>query len=231
MWLKVLVIVVFVLAASLAGALVYGAFRWEASTQELRARLEAARVPVQPQIVHFRELDGLPAPVQRYFRNVLEDGQPMVAGVHVRHSGTFNIGETTDQWKPFTSDQRVVTQRPGFDWNGRVVVVPGLPVRVHDAYVAGEGILHAALFGLFSLVNLRGTGDVAKGELMRFFAEAAWYPIALLPSQGVRWEKVDDHSARWRATYSVCAKHRDYSRASGAQVKWSRWSSRCNSCR
>jgi hypothetical protein len=91
------VIVVFVLAASLAGALVYGAFRWEASTQELRARLEAARVPVQPQIVHFRELDGLPAPVQRYFRNVLEDGQPMVAGVHVRHSGTFNIGETTDQ--------------------------------------------------------------------------------------------------------------------------------------
>jgi len=46
MWLKVLVIVVLVLAASLAGALVYGAFRWEASTQELRARLEAARVPV-----------------------------------------------------------------------------------------------------------------------------------------------------------------------------------------
>ncbi len=169
--------------------------------------------------------------MQRYFRKVLEDGQPMVAGVHVRHSGTFNMGETTDQWKPFTSDQRVVTQRPGFDWNGRVVVVPGLPVRVHDAYVAGEGILHAALFGLFSLVNLLGTGDVAKGELMRFFAEAAWYPIALLPSQGVRWEKVDDHSARWRATYSVCAKHRDYSRASGAQVKWSRWSSRCNSCR
>jgi hypothetical protein len=30
---------------------------------------------------------------------------------------------------------------------------------------------------------------------MRFFAEAAWYPTALLPSQGVRWEAVDDHSA------------------------------------
>ncbi|MCY1376266.1 hypothetical protein D9M69_637440 [compost metagenome] len=30
---------------------------------------------------------------------------------------------------------------------------------------------------------------------MRFFAEAAWYPTALLPSQGVRWTAVDDHSA------------------------------------
>ena len=31
---------------------------------------------------------------------------------------------------------------------------------------------------------------------MRFFAEAAWYPTALLPSQGVQWESVDDASAR-----------------------------------
>ena len=105
------------------------------------------------------------------------------------------MGETTDNWRPFTSDQRVVTQRPGFDWDGRVAVVPGLPMRVHDAYVAGEGILHASLLGLFLVVDMRGGGDVAEGELMRFFAEAAWYPTALLPSQGVRWEAVDDHSA------------------------------------
>jgi hypothetical protein len=152
-------------------------------------------VPVRPNTVDFRELEGLPAPVQRYFRAVLKEGQPMVAGVRVRHTGTFNMGETTDQWKPFTSDQKVVAQRPGFDWNGRVAMMPGLPVRVHDAYVAGEGILHASLLGLFPVVDMRGTGDVAEGELMRFLAEAAWYPTALLPSQGVRWEAVDDRSA------------------------------------
>jgi hypothetical protein len=119
----------------------------------------------------------------------------MVVGVRVRHTGTFNMGETTDQWKPFNSDQQVVTQRPGFDWNGRVSMMPGLPVRVHDAYVAGEGTLHASVLGLFTVVDMRGTRDVAEGELMRFFAEAAWYPTALLPSQGVRWEALDDHSA------------------------------------
>jgi hypothetical protein len=30
---------------------------------------------------------------------------------------------------------------------------------------------------------------------MRFLAEAPWYPTALLPSQGVRWEPVSDTSA------------------------------------
>lgn len=88
-----------------------------------------------------------------------------------------------------------VTQRPGFDWNGRVAMMSALPVRVHDAYVAGEGILHASLLGLFSVVDMRGTKDVAEGELMRFLAEAAWYPTALLPSQGVRWEAANDRSA------------------------------------
>ena len=74
-------------------------------------------------------------------------------------------------------------------------MLPGLPVRVHDSYAASEGVLHASLLGLFTVADMRGTGDVAEGELMRLFAEAAWYPTALLPSQGVRWEAAGDHSA------------------------------------
>ena len=194
--LKILVIAVSVIVIAVAAAVVYGAFRWNAGTRELRARLEAARTPVEPHVVSFHELEGLPAPVQRYFRTVLKDGQPMVSGVRMQHRGTFNMSETSERWKPFNSDQRVITRRPGFDWDGRVAMMPGLSVRVHDAYVAGEGILHAALLGLFSVVNLRGTDEVAEGELMRFFAEAAWYPTALLPSQGVRWDEVDLRSAR-----------------------------------
>src|SRR5918998_36539 len=193
--LRAFITSVLALAVVLVGIWLYGAYRWNVGTKELRARLDAARVPVRRQTVDFRELEGLPAPVERYFRLALKEGQPMVTDVRVQHRGTFNMGETTDQWKPFTSDQQVVTQRPGFDWDGRVALMPGLPVRVHDAYVAGEDILHASLLGAFSVVNMRGGGDVAEGELMRFFAEAAWYPTALLPSQGVRWEAVDDRSA------------------------------------
>ena len=68
-------------------------------------------------------------------------------------------------------------------------------MHVHDAYIGGEGMLHASLFGLVSVANLRGTPDMAQGELLRWLAEAAWYPTALLPSQGVQWQAVDDRSA------------------------------------
>lgn len=177
-------------------AVAFGAVRWSRQTRQLRARLEAARVPVQPRTIDFDQLTGLPAPVQAYFRTVLREGRPMVAGVRVHHRGSLNLGDTTARWRPFLSDQRVVTRRPGFHWDARVRMMPGVTVRVHDAYVAGEGVLQAALLGLLPVADLRGSREIAEGELMRFFAEAAWYPTALLPSQGVRWEAVDARSAR-----------------------------------
>lgn len=33
---------------------------------------------------------------------------------------------------------------------------------------------------------MANTPELARGELMRFFAEAAWYPTALLPNQGLQ---------------------------------------------
>lgn len=195
-WIKLLAGVVALLVLVAIGLSVHGASRWAEATGALLAHIEAARVVPSPPRFDTGELAGLPPPVQRYFRAVLKDGQPIVAAVSVEHAGSFNMGTATDNWKPFTSRQRVVTQRPGFVWDAIVKVSPGLPVFVHDAYLAGEGLLHPSLLGLFSLMELRGSGDVAHGELMRFFAEAAWYPTALLPSQGVQWQAVDDSSAR-----------------------------------
>jgi Family of unknown function (DUF6920) len=196
LWLKLVAGALALLAIAYAAAATYGAWRWEAGTRGLRARLESMRRPVQPARFDARELDGLPPPVQRYLRAALTDGQPMVAAVRIAHAGTFNMSEAGEQWKPFTSTQRVITRRPGFDWDARITLLPGLPVRAHDAYLAGGGLLHATLLGLVTLAELHGTPALAQGELMRYLAEAPWYPTALLPSQGVRWEAVDDASAR-----------------------------------
>jgi hypothetical protein len=196
MWLTMILFVIPMLMTIIAVALVYGSSRWQSASKEMHTKLEVARRPIGSKTYSSDELNGLPTPVQRYFRAVLKDGQPIVSAVSVEHAGTFNISENGEQWKPFTSTERVITQRPGFDWEGRIVMMPGLTLRVHDAYIAGEGILHATLFGLVSLVNLRGTTDIAQGELMRFLAETIWYPTALLPSQGVHWEAVDNTSAK-----------------------------------
>lgn len=178
------------------GLTAWGVVRWNAAARDLTARLDAARTPATPSRYDARELEGLPAPVQRYFRAVLQDGQPIVTAARVEHTGSFNMSTSGEQWKPFTSVQQVVTRRPGFVWDARIALLPGLAVHVHDAYVAGNGLLRAAIAGLVTMADLRGGGELARGELMRFFAEAAWYPTAFLPSQGVRWEAVDDRSAR-----------------------------------
>jgi hypothetical protein len=196
MWMKLGVSLLLLLAASALALAWFGPRIWARETELLRRALAAARVAPEQTSVDFGELHSLPEPVQRYFRKVLKHGQPVILGARLRHDGGFNISETGEAWKPFTSQQVVVTRRPGFDWDARITMFPGVAVHVHDAYVAGEGILHAALFGLFTVADLRGTADIAAGELMRFLAEAAWYPTALLPSQGVRWQGVNDHSAQ-----------------------------------
>ncbi|HRD92844.1 MAG TPA: hypothetical protein PL117_06175 [Accumulibacter sp.] len=190
-----LLTIVFVAVLTFVGISIVGAVRWAAATRALRTGLDAARQAVLPARFDARELVGLPDPVQRYFRLALTVGQPLLRALVVEHSGSFNIARSGDNWKPFTSGQRVCMRRPGFLWDARVTVAPGVTVHVHDAYVAGEGTLHPALLGLFPLGRVHGRGAIAEAELMRFLAEAACYPTALLPSQGVFWQAVDSHSA------------------------------------
>ena len=183
-------------AVILTAFFLYASFLWEAETERMRRVLKGGRTPVTPKTYDPEELKGLPDMVQRYFKTVLTAGQPMIAAATVEHTGTFNIAESGEKWQRFTSDQLVITRHPGFDWDARIQMLPGIEVRVHDAYIAGEGIMHAALLGLVPLAKMRGASEMARGQLMRYFAEAAWYPTALLPSQGVTWEALDQSSAR-----------------------------------
>lgn len=194
--LKWIAIVIAGFGAAYASAFALGAWRWTGTTRDLVARLDAGRVP--PSIARYSpdELTGLPAPVQRYFRAVLTDGQPIVTAVTLTQSGMFNLGKTADQWKPFTATQRFTTARPGFVWDANIAMAPGVPVRVVDAFVAGSGLLRPTILGLYAMGTLQGTGEIARGELLRHFAESVWFPTALLPSQGVVWQAVDDLSAQ-----------------------------------
>lgn len=183
------------LLASLWGAAVWGRKRWAAGSEKIRSELEAHRVHPVPEFFSAQALDALPAAVKRYFQTVLTDGQPIIAGATVAHEGVLNMSETQTSWKPFTSTQRVITRRRGFDWDARVRVLPGVAVLIHDTYVAGRGHVQASMLGLYSMADLVDSPDLNRGELMRFFAEAVWYPTALLPSQGVHWTAIDDNAA------------------------------------
>jgi uncharacterized protein DUF6920 len=195
-WAQMIRLVLLGALVFLGGSVLYGAWRWRNQTEQLRARLHAARSPIAQLTYSSRELEGLPGPVQRYLRAVLKDGQPIIGIARFKHTGMFNMGETTPNWRGFSSSQIVTTRPPGFDWDGRVRMAPGLNAFVHDAYVSGEGLLHARLLGLVTVADVRGTPQAAEGELLRYLAETIWYPTALLPGQGVCWTEMHESSAR-----------------------------------
>ncbi len=196
-WLGVGVVVLTVLALGLRAV---GVARWAALIRSHTRVLEAGSVGVPGRLpsasrYDAHELEGLPAPVQRYFRTVLNDGQPIIAAATIEMTGRMNLSASAEQWKPFTSQQRVITRRPGFLWNAQIAMFPGVSARVEDSYIAGQGRLMAKLLGLLTVAKAQGDGEIARGEFMRYFAESPWYPTALLPSQGVCWEAVDDACA------------------------------------
>lgn len=194
---RTLFVLAAVAAAGFVALAIWGSARWRAGTAALVARLDASVQPSPASPGLEGELAGLPPPVQRYFRRVLPAAAPIVRSARLVHEGEFNLAtDGTVRWKPFASIQEVRMARPGFVWHARVFAAPGVAVQVHDAYIAGEGLLQAALLGLVTVAEQRGTGDFARDELLRWLAEAAWYPTALLPSQGVRWEGVDAQRAR-----------------------------------
>ncbi|MGL5016561.1 MAG: DUF6920 family protein [Luteolibacter sp.] len=191
------IIFALVLGALLYGGVVaFGAWRWNEATRVLVARLDAADASGGIKRYDVREIADLPAPVRPYFERALTDGQPILRSLDLSLEGMFNMSLEAPQWKPFTSTQHVVANRPGFVWNARIAMFPGLTVRVHDAYVAGEGLLRPSILGLYSLGGVQGEGEIAQGELMRWLAECVWYPTALLPGRGVEWKAVDATSAQ-----------------------------------
>lgn len=186
----VLLVVAFAVARSA------GRRRASRRTRALAARLESARVPAASLPIDVRALDELPAPVARYLRQALPAGARRMRAVTFAHRGELDLGTDRPRWRPFESYQRVIVCRPGFVWSARVSMLPGLPVYVHDALVEGEGLLAPSLLGLIDLDACRDRGELARGELMRFVAEAVWYPTAFLPGEGARWTAIDERHAQ-----------------------------------
>lgn len=84
-------------AGTVAAALAVGVAsrRWhEATERETHQMTRRAARPVGA--VSFEALESLPAPVARYFRTVLLDGQPRIRSARLAQTGRFRSRESAD---------------------------------------------------------------------------------------------------------------------------------------
>ncbi|KAA3437119.1 DUF6544 family protein [Rufibacter hautae] len=141
------------------------------------------------------QLVGLPAPVQRYFKHVLKEGQPYINHVRLRHVGQFKT-DLKKGWVDIKGEQYFTAPTPGFIWIGTTAFFTA-----RDMFLNGQGSLKVKLFSLLQVAE--GTGPTYdEGELLRWLGESAWFPTNLLPTKNLSWSHIDENTARLRFTYN-----------------------------
>ena len=196
MWLKTFLIALGAFFVGLVATLFISKSRLDRENARLVDELLADAGPESDRVFRLEDLVRLPEPVQRYLAHVLTEGQPHLRTVRLRQSGEFLMGDAAGAWKPFTATQHFTVDPPGFVWDAGIKMAPLLPVRVVDAYQAGEGALRAKILSVVSVVDAGPGPEMNSGELMRYLAETVWFPTALLPGGGVGWQSIDEVSAR-----------------------------------
>jgi hypothetical protein len=126
----------------------------------------------------------LPAPVRRYFQAVLGDQAPRIESLVVCGRARANFGF----WLPLR--YRLV-HRPGYEFERYMEVTWfGLPVlKAIDRYVDGVGMTGP--------VGKAAIGPaIDQGANMVLWAEAPLMPSLWLTDSRIRWEAIDDTTAR-----------------------------------
>lgn len=93
---------------------------------------------------------------------------------------------------PFTATHELHVGELAFRWRARFPVAPLVALRVLDAYEGGVGRLEARVLGV-PVMRQRGP-DVDRGEAIRYLAELAWGPHAMLANPSLDWRELDGGS-------------------------------------
>jgi len=189
--LRIVLIVLAVVAAVAAALLLGSRVLFERRIdREIDALLADAR-RATPRIVTERDLEALPAPVQRWLRgsNVLGTGVPST--VRLRQDGQFQLEGRG--WMPFSAEQYFTIDPPGFLWKASFRMAPMLSVAGRDRYRSGEGSIEMRVLSLAPVANESG-GGLNQGAMLRFLGEIQWFPAAALADY-IRWDGVDPDTA------------------------------------
>jgi len=140
-------------------------------------------------------LDPLPPIVQRYLRMALPHGIPESSEITLTQRGAMRLKEGSLHWLPFSASERLGVNPPGFVWRARFRFGPLITATVVDQYLDGIGSINARLWGVIPLVHPQPDQHLNEGALLRYLAEATWFPVALLPSVHLQWQAAGNLSA------------------------------------
>lgn len=164
----------------------------------------------------------LPEPARRYFLYTIQPGTPLLPVAEIEMRGQFGLGNKAEpRYLPMEARQ-ILAAPEGFVWTMRTR--GGMPVSGSDS---GSWTRFRILW-LIPVARAGGNPDHTRSAFGRYVAEAAfWTPAALLPGPGVRWEAVDENTARVTVRHGALEQALDVSVGPDGQpklVSFKRWS-------
>lgn len=166
---------------------------------EYRASIrERAAQAGSPPLVTEADLEPLPQPVRTYLRVAGVVGQPRVD--HFRAEWRGRIRATADDpWMEFTAEQHNFIGEPA-----RYFLMDatrgGLPVDVFHVFQGEAATMRVRLLSMFPIVDVSGP-ELTRAEVVTLLNDLSLLAPAALIETSIRWEPIDDHSAR--AEYTV----------------------------
>lgn len=149
-------------------------------------------------IIEEADINSLPSSVQKWleFSQVL--GKERIATIKVDQKAEMRLNKD-QSWMPLTSRQYFTTDEPGFIWIAKIKAAPLIHIVGKDKYVSGKGNMLIKIMSLITVADGKGK-EVDQGTLLRFLAEAVWFPTAALEDY-INWEKINDNSAKATMIY------------------------------
>ncbi len=128
--------------------------------------------------------DNLPEPVYRHFKATLGDEVPKIESAVVWGRASIKTG----LWMPLRFKAYYI---PGQHFYRYMEITWfGLPmVKGTDSYLNGEGVMNIA-------GNISSGEKINQGQILALWAEAVWMPSAFVTDPRIRWEAIDEVSAR-----------------------------------
>lgn len=141
--------------------------------------------------------DGLPAPVERFYRQTYGDEVPVVETVVLSGRATMRIQGIT-----FPARFRF-THRAGDDYRHYIeATIFGLPLmKVNERYLDGVGRME------LPVGTVEDEPKVNQGANLALWAEGLWFPTLFITDDRARWEAVDENTALLFVPYGSDEEH------------------------
>jgi hypothetical protein len=166
----------------LVGATIVLLLGWSGFRVPARPLADASREPIEPRTIALP--DGLPAPVERFYRQVYGDQIPLIDSAIISGRGSMRVNGLTlpVRWRFIHATGRGYRHHIEVTWFGARVLT------VHETFLDGSARLELP-FGVAE------GPEVDQGANLALWAEAIWMPAVWITEPQVRWEPVDHHTA------------------------------------